>query len=587
MSSFKAVAIIDGKQRNLLRAEYTFYKLRDITGNPTTTARKTPIYLMFESTGFDDDLYYYMFSPTKSFSGEIIFYDRDLLKTLFKVEFHKAYVVGLEERFDHNDNLPLHINLAITCGAIKARDAKKIEKWVPEDPFKEVAPTVIEEVEEETEEQEEKDLKFIASLERLDSYQGEFGFDWMRDNYNEICKDYAKLKKEYTPTTIEGREYFVPWLSMFPNQKNVTLKLSITELKGKAKDTDIIKLPSKDGVKFEPNEFKVSEAHGKEINIICESPLNDDIVIELLNKDDNTVGMLNILKNSEEHILPIQFVKILGDEENNTYNERTFAQSTSQTYNNLKNDLKNKYFNQALIKLDILPMKELTIDTDSFAEKNLLTLKFNQDGTKGIPNYKKGFDKELYKMFVKDFGNFKGIIVFLSAIQQSGLELGHAKPYPRDNNYLIIVPSSITNSLTISHEIAHTLGLYHAWSSSDLYKERELAIRTKQNEIKEWLNKYKEYPDDTKIGNTTETLSQRREEYNNWLEKLEKEKNDKTDLSNPLIAFQKASTENIMDYNGYTTTDGKTIHNPFSEGTTFWQWQWRIMQYEVKQYHGK
>ncbi len=144
MSSFKAVAIIDGKQRNLLRAEYTLYKLQDITGNPTTTARKTPIYLMFESTGFDDDLYYYMFSPTKNFSGEIIFYDRDLLKTLFKVEFHKAYVVGLEERFNHNDNLPLHINLAITCGAIKIRDVKKIEKWVPEDPFKEVAPTVLE-----------------------------------------------------------------------------------------------------------------------------------------------------------------------------------------------------------------------------------------------------------------------------------------------------------------------------------------------------------------------------------------------------------------------------------------------------------
>ncbi len=147
MSSFKAVAIIDGKQRNLLRAEYTLYKLRDITGNPTTTTRKTPIYLMFESTGFDEDLYYYMFSPTKNFSGELIFYDRDLLKTLFKVEFHKAYVVGLEERFDHNDNLPLHINLAITCGAIKIRDVKKIEKWVQEDPFKEVAPTVLEQAE--------------------------------------------------------------------------------------------------------------------------------------------------------------------------------------------------------------------------------------------------------------------------------------------------------------------------------------------------------------------------------------------------------------------------------------------------------
>ncbi len=107
---------------------------------------------------------------------------------------------------------------------------------------------------------------------------------------------------------------------------------------------------------------------------------------------------------------------------------------------------------------------------------------------------------------------------------------------------------SITNSLTISHEVAHTLGLHHAWSSSDLYKDRKLAIEAKQKEIKQWLNKYKEYPDDTKIGSTTETLSQRRKEYNNWLDNLEKEKNDKTELSTPLYAFNKASTENIMDY---------------------------------------
>ncbi len=30
-------------------------------GNPTATTRKTPFHLMFESTGFDCDLYQYMF----------------------------------------------------------------------------------------------------------------------------------------------------------------------------------------------------------------------------------------------------------------------------------------------------------------------------------------------------------------------------------------------------------------------------------------------------------------------------------------------------------------------------------------------
>ena len=123
------------------------YKLKDITGNPTTTTRKSPFHLMFESTGFDSDLYHYMFSPNASFSGELIFYDRDEFKTLYKVEFHKAYIVGLTEEFDNQDNLPLHINLAITCGAVKIKDVKKIENWVFEDPFIEVEPTVLEEVE--------------------------------------------------------------------------------------------------------------------------------------------------------------------------------------------------------------------------------------------------------------------------------------------------------------------------------------------------------------------------------------------------------------------------------------------------------
>lgn len=150
MSSFKGIAIIDGKKRNLLRAEYTFYKLKNITGNPTTSTRKIPLHLLFESTGFDDDLYHYMFSSNANFSGELIFYDKDGLKILYKVEFHNAYIVGLREEFDHQDNLPLHISLSITCGAVKVRDVKKIEMWVPDDPFVLVEPTTREETEEPT-----------------------------------------------------------------------------------------------------------------------------------------------------------------------------------------------------------------------------------------------------------------------------------------------------------------------------------------------------------------------------------------------------------------------------------------------------
>lgn len=78
-----------------------------------------------------------------------------------------------------------------------------------------------------------------------------------------ICQDYNMLKKEYSPTTILEEEYFVPWLSMFPNQTGVKLKLSIVIKEGDAKDDDIIKLKAKNGIKFIPDELKVSEANGK------------------------------------------------------------------------------------------------------------------------------------------------------------------------------------------------------------------------------------------------------------------------------------------------------------------------------------
>lgn len=315
--------------------------------------------------------------------------------------------------------------------------------------------------------------------------------------------------------------------------------------------------------------------------------MNTDTLINLLDKNDEKVGLLNLVKNDEENFLSIQFVKVPGDEENNTYNERTFTPLSSSAFDIIKTNLKNRYFSQALIKPEILPIKELIINTDYFASKDLITLKFQSNGKKGIPNHKKGFDDELYNEFRKKWGEFSGIIVFLSAIQQSGIESGHAKPYPRDNNYLIISPMSITHSLTIAHEIAHALGLPHSWDSNDLYKDRVSAIEDKQKQINEWLNNYKDYPDNTKIGNTTRTLSHKIKDYKDWLEKLEKEKNDKIELSAPLHAFNKISTENIMDYNGYRTTDGEIISNPFSEDKSFWQWQCKMIINEVKKYHGR
>ncbi len=532
---------------------------------------------MFESTGFDDDLYYYMFSPNKCFSGEIIFYDRDLLKTLFKVEFHKAYVVGLEERFNHNDNLPLHINLAITCGAIKARDAKKIEKWVPEDPFKEVAPTVIEEVEEETEEQKETDLKFTASFERLDSYQGEFGFDWMRDNYNEICNDYAKLKKEYTPTTIEGREYFVPWLSMFPNQKNVTLKLSITELEGKAKDTDIIKLSSEDGVKFEPNEFKVSEANGKEITITCEKPLKKDTPISLFNKDDKEVGRINIFKNANHeqlhfNITPVRILRSVDTEHDKETIEKMMDLGFGDSGKDIAGDLKNletylneHSLNQALLKCSIGKVYDVVINEDKWIDDDLII----DDGCVFKGNLLDIFEKKFKEQHPKAFKN-RGITVFLSPLKnvkegEDGLEEigGYGNIGDIDSKNLAIFYSNLWNKETFAHEIAHVAGLEHSFKEKEnlndldvfernrFIKQVDQAIQSMiednypKKDIADFWNKHKK------------NYAKYRSQLNIYYRNLHK--------------FKKTQTDNFMDY--------------YNKRKAFWKFQWKALQDDVLKFY--
>lgn len=239
--------------------------------------------------------------------GKIIFYDAngDILKTW---KFKDAPIVYYKVKFDPN-GIGLQVEM-ILSPAIQDYGYKIHRSWhispINEEPYQSPIHA--------TEQEEVTDLKFIARFERLGTYKGEFGFDWMRDNYKDICQDYEKLKKEYFPTSIYEEEYFVPSLSMFPNQENVKLKLAIKKKEGTISDTDIIKLLAKKGIRFEPNEIKVSEADGKQITIICESALSSNVMINLLDKDDKTVGKLNIFKNDEEYLLPIQFVKVLGDE---------------------------------------------------------------------------------------------------------------------------------------------------------------------------------------------------------------------------------------------------------------------------------
>ena len=102
-------------------------------------------------------------------------------------------------------------------------------------------------------------LTFNVQFKRPDDYRGEFGFDWMRDSYKPttekggegVSLQYEALKQEYKPTTaIDDKAYFIPWLSMLPNQKKVTLDLEY-ETEGEVKEGNKIKIISEQkGIKI-------------------------------------------------------------------------------------------------------------------------------------------------------------------------------------------------------------------------------------------------------------------------------------------------------------------------------------------------
>jgi len=276
----------------------------------------------------------------------------------------------------------------------------------------------------------------------------------------------------------------------------------------------------------------------------------------------------------------------MSNEPGNTYNQRTFGQMPNGWVESTIKKFNTKYFNQSLIEVENDGLEEMIIDVESYENKNKLeALVIN--GVRGIPMYNNGFDVELYKEYVQKNGEYGGVIFFLSAFQQQDGRAGHAKLYPTELNYILMTPSSVGNENVNSyaHELGHTLGLDHTWATKEENTKRLEKIEKTLIKQKAYLEKYKTYPESTPVKGSTKTLKDVRESKNNYIKELESEKASRLAFI-PKHPFNKATTENVMDYNGYNLPDGTKIRNPHSDGISFWKWQWKIMQFEVKQYHG-
>ncbi len=581
--SVKAKIIIDEQEINVFSFSFGFNQGADVTGRPSQKPRFLGLQLVIE-TRKDLNLADWSFTSNQTKQLELHIYPVIMGGKTRKMYFYDCHLLHWDNHFSSTGNEPMSEILHISAAGVKGSNstAEYSAYWRTTYPQQTVEPTTIQESQEE---EQEVDLKFIARLERIDSYKGEFGFDWMRDDYKTICEDYEKLKKEYTPTKIHEQEYFVPWLSMFPNQQKVKLKLAITEIEGSAKDTDIIKLPSKSGIKFEPNEIKVSEANGKEITVICETPLNSNVVISLLDKDDEEVGKLNVFKNANHeqlqfNITPVRILRSISPQsdkdaiENMIDHSQGFGDKSKDIngdLQNLQDYLNTQSLNQALLQCSIGKVYDVIIDEDKWIADGLII----DEGCAFKGSLLDKFEEEFKKQHPNE-SKKRGLTLFLSPMKSKELK-GQGELNDIDGKSLVIYQSGLNNKGVFAHEISHVIGLTHSFQKwddkSDIndFNERIIEIDNYFQSLldnnypkEEIVQKWKSYKD----------------EYRNLRSYLNL-------YYRNLYVFDQAMTENFMDYKYLTDDDDKIIRRNSKKRTSFMKYQWKAIQDDILKFYNK
>lgn len=126
--SFIAKLKIDGEEMNVLHCGFRFTQTTDATGRPSSVTKGGIISILVESTG-TTNLFDWMISPTQTKSGSITFFRRDAMAKLKTLEFSEAYCVDYYETFDHQGDMPMQIQLAMTARELKLNDSEFKNNW--------------------------------------------------------------------------------------------------------------------------------------------------------------------------------------------------------------------------------------------------------------------------------------------------------------------------------------------------------------------------------------------------------------------------------------------------------------------------
>lgn len=490
--------------------------------------------------------------------------------------------------------------------------------------------------------------EITAHFRRCDNYNGEYGFDWYRDYYDSSIADASKLndlKKEYTPTKINGQDYYSPWLAIKVDQEaKIKLKFENKRLKeidellnaeyekehiegenpnkkeiknlNKEKDEieeelynnladDIIQLPSSEKIVFEPNELSFDDIKDNwecELTVKCKKSFDEHSKLEVrLKKRDTALGSINIYKNDNVPKLLVKVVKVIGSEKDNSYNERVFGSSLNQdvkfqeiesNIKKLQNELNEKYLNQALIQIEFDDIEELNIDVEKYIQEKWL----NHPNGLSIPQFNPDkIGSPLYDNFLESKGidKFNGIVVFYMAMSAPDLRGGQGNLFPRVPDRIVMPPDQVeaTDATSLAHEIGHTLGLHHPFEKLNYFDNS--IVKVNQNR-KKYIYQYDSYINTIKSMDDKKTFSvdgikgKSKKEAIEYYENKRKECNDKYDR-------QVADRLMLRSYHKHIFNEAKTenimdytqrqlnrdVLNPY-DLISYSKWQWEAMHNEIE-----
>jgi hypothetical protein len=259
--------------------------------------------------------------------------------------------------------------------------------------------------------------KFLVHFIRHKDYKGEYGFDWLREEYlypietvthnnnavainaaKPLCLDTAKLKAEYkkdvlNPIQPYGVAYYPAWLSIFPNtttaqfahgstmhKNGVNLDVQIDQLEELLNDGTIISFEcTEPHIKISPKTIGIADviAGGKKtrtingktikyyklpqkINIKCEGGVlkaHAQIkVFATLDKQKEEVGKLMLYKNNVIPKMEIVMINLITKTGSKTSIQKDLI--ADYEYN-----FKRAGYNQALIRSEVTVYNDFDINT--------------------------------------------------------------------------------------------------------------------------------------------------------------------------------------------------------------------------------